>query len=156
MELVTFDWNLSAGSILIILSIIGSAYAVYRASPIGQDTVEALRTLLDVTEKKLHNAETDAAERFSQVEHLKTELNSVKVDLARCEEQPKTEELARAITVMQEGFSNHRDDLLHTQNRILAHLETTTEAIKSMEQAMTLVAERLHADSQHRRSKEAG
>lgn len=149
---LAFEWaNISGGSVLIVIAILSFAVVVFKASPIGHDAAESWKNLAEGRKEELDEARDDAAERFAEVERLKVANNELKVSLARCEERPSTEQLAHTITAMQEGFSSHRDDLLHTQNRILAHLETSTEAIKSMEQALTLVAERLHADATPRR-----
>lgn len=144
MDVLSIDLtSISGGSLLIVAALLSFAFALYRASPIGQDAVESWKNLAVGRKEELDEARADAALRFSEVEQLKTKMAHLEVELARCQERPSTDELAKAIKSMQEGFEAHRSDLMHTQNRLLAHLETQTEASKSMQQALELVAERL-------------
>lgn len=143
--LVSFKWDISAGSILIALTILGAVYGLWKMGPVGAETVGSLERLLNAT--KLERAEI-AAQRDEALEEsarLLAANSQLRVDLARCEERPSTLELAAEMRAMQEGFTTHQDELLHSQNQILGHLESVVGASKNVEQAVTLLVEQLRS-----------
>jgi hypothetical protein len=134
--------DISGGNIIVALSVLLGIIALYRASPIGSDAVETWKHLAEGRKQELELAQADARARFEEAERFKVEVQTVRVALARCEEQPKTEDLAAAIREMSAGFQTHRSDLLATQNRILGHLEKNQETIGSMHQALLVLVDR--------------
>jgi hypothetical protein len=141
--------DISGGNILILLGIIAGILALYRASPIGSDAVDSWKNLAEGRKQELQEAQADARNRFDQAERLKAELQTTRLALARCEEQPKTEDLAAAIREMSAGFQTHRGELIATQkelfetmNRILGHLEKSQETQASMHQALIVLVDR--------------
>jgi hypothetical protein len=117
--------------------------------------VETWQHLAEGRKQELEVAQADARARFEQAERLKSELQTTRLDLARCEEQPKTEDLAAAIREMSAGFQTHRGELIATQKdlfetmkRILAHLEKNQETIGSMHQALLVLVDR-NRDQRH-------
>lgn len=141
--LAEFKWDISAGSLLIVLSVLGAVYGLWKMGPVGSETVSSLERLLNAT--KLERAEITAQrdEAIEEGHRLLAANSQLRVDLARCEERPSTLELAQEMRTMQEGFAGHRDDLMHSQNQILGHLEAVVGASKNVEQAVTLLVEQL-------------
>ena len=154
---LNFDWNnISGGQILVLVSVLTAIYAFPKR--ISRDTLDQWKGLAEGYKEERDKARERLTELGADYDLLKQDDERLKIELAKCQERPSVDQLAQAITALQEGFSQRGDDILHTQNRILAHLEkttlhseTTAGAIKSMEQALRLVADRLQSDATERR-----
>jgi len=145
--LLAIDWtNVTGGSILIAVTVatavIGVTVGIYHASPIGSDAVESWKNLAEGRKAELEESREEARQRLADAERIKAELQAARVALAKCEEQPKTEDLAAAIREMSNGFQTHRTELLSIQNRILGHLEKNQETVGSMQQALIVLVDR--------------
>lgn len=143
LVLADFRWDISAGSLLIVLSVLGAVYGLYKMGPVGSETVNSLERLLNAVKLEKVEVEAQRDQAMGEAARLLAANATLRVDLARCEERPSTLELAGEIRAMQEGFAEHRDDLLHTQNQILGHLESVVGANKNMEQAVTILVEQI-------------
>ena len=141
--LVSFKWDITAGSVLIVLSILAAGYGLWKMGPIGSETVASLERLLNATKLERLEVSAQRDEALEEAARLLAANSQLRVDLARCEERPSTIELAAEMRAMEEAFSNHRDDLMHTQNQVLGHLEAVVGASKNVEQAVTLLVEQL-------------
>lgn len=144
--LVSFKWDISAGSVLIALTILGAIYGLWKMGPVGAETVGSLERLLNATKLERSEIAAQRDEALEEGTRLLAANSQLRVDLARCEERPSTLELAQEMRSMQEGFNSHQEELLHSQNQILGHLEAVVGASKNVEQAVTLLAEQFRGN----------
>lgn len=165
MILLGVDWtNVSGGNLLVALSIILAVFVLWRASPIGSEAVESWKNLAEGRKAELDEAIADAKRRFDQLEAEKAHSQELKIQLAKCQEQPKTEELAHAVKRLADSFdaaasssasdfNTHRGELAQImtrlaegQSQIMRMLERDHEALGSMHQALVVLVDRNRAN----------
>lgn len=143
--MLVIDWNVTGGSILIAATIVALAVGLYRLSPVGSQTVQTLKDLLDAQKAELRSTREQREAAFEALETAKEEIVGYREQVAVLSQRPDTTVLAQAISDMNSANVAHRNDLTSVLTTLGASLAKLEEGMASNTQALVLLVDRNRA-----------
>jgi hypothetical protein len=134
--------QINGGSILIAATLVALAVGLYRLSPVGSQTVQTLKDLLDAQKAELHIAREQRDSALEAIDLAKDEIAGYREQIAVLSQRPDTTVLAQAISDMNAANAAHRSDLAEVLEKLAASSQKLEEGMASNTQALMLLVDR--------------